>query len=61
MIVYKISEYEDGPFYYRERDDSMARIFTNFLEVQEVGNTMFVEVVEISRKEYNDHASPDRF
>lgn len=61
MIVYKISDYEGGDFYYRERDDSMARIFRNFLEIQETGNTIFVEVVDITREEFNNHARPDRF
>jgi len=60
MFAYKISDYDGGPFYYRERDDSVMRLVYNFLEMQETGNTIFIEVVEISRKEYDDHARADR-
>lgn len=59
MLVYKVSEYEGGPFYYRETDEGVLREFYNFLEIQEAGNTIFIEVVDISREEFNSHAHRD--
>ncbi len=61
MLVYKISEYEGGPFYYRETDENALREFLNFMDVQEEGNSIYVEVVNISREEYNNNARPDVF
>ncbi len=61
MLVYKISEQEGGSFFYRETDQSVLREFINFLDVQEAGNSLFIEVVEISREEFNNNARPSRF
>jgi len=60
MLVYKISEYDGGPFYYRETDHALMREFVNFIDYQEKGNSIYVEVVDISREEFNSHAGRDR-
>lgn len=60
MLVYKISEYEGGNFIYRESDQGVFVEFKNFLDAQERGNSIYIEVVEISREEFNGHATADR-
>ena len=61
MLVYKISEYDGGSFIYRETDGGVINEFQNFLDSQEKGNTIYIEVTEISREEFNNHARPSRF
>lgn len=61
MLVYKISDYEGGSFCYRETDQNVLREFISFLDIQEAGNTFYVEVVDITREEFNNHARVDRF
>ena len=61
MLVYKLSDYEGGAFCYRETDQTILREFISFLEIQEAGNTFYVEVVDITREEFNNHARADRF
>lgn len=60
MLVYKISEYDGGPFIYRETDQGVFIEFRNFLDYQEKGNTMYIEVVDITREEFNSRASANR-
>lgn len=61
MLVYKISEHEGGRFYYRQTDEAVMREFINFLDCQEEGNTIFIEVVNISREEFNKNARAGNF
>ena len=61
MLVYKISDYEGGSFCYRETDQSVLREFIGFLDIQEKGNTFYIEVVDITREEFNAHARAGRF
>lgn len=60
MLVYKLSEYEGGSFYYRESDENVLREFISFLDCQETGNSIYIEVVDITREEFNNHARMDR-
>lgn len=60
MLVYKVSEHEGGSFYYRESDELIHREFISFLEHQEAGNSIFIEVVDITREEFNGHSRMDR-
>lgn len=53
MLVYKISRYEDGPSIYRQYDDSLLDVVEQFIDVQEEGNTLFIEVVDLEN--WQDH------
>ena len=47
MLLYKISRYEGGPAIYRRNDEYLLDVVEDFMEVQERGNTLYIEVVEL--------------
>lgn len=47
MLLYKISRYEDGPAIYRQYDDSLLDAVERWMDVQEPGNSLFIEVVDV--------------
>ena len=54
MLIYKISRYEGGPSIYRQDDEYLLDVIERFIDVQEEGNTLFIEVVDMEYGEWRD-------
>lgn len=54
MLVYNVTV--DGVSICREKDESVLREVMDFLDCQEKGNKITIEVVEMTREEFNGYA-----